>query len=358
MTSRSHTIGNSHMMKGASQSGKRSVLGFYYPGELMKVDEMDRCWVLGNFMECRYGIEIGCLNSGAMKRFKNAEAAFQALKFWGHADEFTGLTGAQAFTLKRNLEQLRVQPDFTYGGWGSNWNAMLQVLRAKFTQNPDLAAHLLATGDAILLEHNSVTGRDRVWSNNNDGEGTNWLGAALMLIRDELAYTSYHTRIIAQNTWRVNEGPTSPAWQIIVRSATQEIVRRLTCFLAASSVGSHAHPPSVGSHARQQLVGSHAHPPSVGSHARQSSVGSHVRSPLVGSRTRASSSSSYVRPPTRSAGGKCICEQLGCNQPTWDGKPGYCSHTCRAQCARPGCNQKTWDGKPGGFCSRTCRDTP
>lgn len=59
---------------------------------------------------------------------------------------------------------------------------MLTLLRAKFTR-PDLARHLLATGDATLIEGNWWG--DRFWGV-CDGEGENHLGRLLMQVRDEL----------------------------------------------------------------------------------------------------------------------------------------------------------------------------
>lgn len=54
---------------------------------------------------------------------------------------------------------------------------MSLLLRAKFTQHPDLAAMLLATGDAELIEGN--TWGDRFWGVCR-GEGENHLGKLLM----------------------------------------------------------------------------------------------------------------------------------------------------------------------------------
>ena len=63
---------------------------------------------------------------------------------------------------------------------------MWAVLEAKFCRGSEMATALLRTRDAFLLEHNSIQGRDNVWSDNADGEGTNWLGMQLMLLRDNL----------------------------------------------------------------------------------------------------------------------------------------------------------------------------
>ena len=85
--------------------------------------------------------------------FQNAEAAFQACKFWSRAHEFSSLSGEEAFRKKKQLGA----PDFTYGGFGSNWRAMRAVLETKFSGGSELAGLLLGTGAAFLLEHNEVS---------------------------------------------------------------------------------------------------------------------------------------------------------------------------------------------------------
>ena len=60
---------------------------------------------------------------------------------------------------------------------------MLQALRMKFSQNPEIAEELLATGDAILIEH---TQNDAYWADGGDGSGKNKLGLLLMQVREEL----------------------------------------------------------------------------------------------------------------------------------------------------------------------------
>lgn len=60
---------------------------------------------------------------------------------------------------------------------------MLQALRMKFSQHPEIAKELLATGDAIIIEH---TRNDAYWADGGDGSGKNKLGLLLMHVRDEL----------------------------------------------------------------------------------------------------------------------------------------------------------------------------
>ncbi|CAJ1401938.1 unnamed protein product [Effrenium voratum] len=122
-------------------------------------------------------------------------------KFWERKKLFQNASGAEAFRTKRQLQGMEA---FSYAGHGSNWAAMRHVLTRKF-QDPELCEGLLATGDALLLEHNPVPNRDCIWSDNSDGSGKNWLGLQLMLLRDELSGAS---------VWRLWLEPGRPAvWQ-------------------------------------------------------------------------------------------------------------------------------------------------
>ena len=60
---------------------------------------------------------------------------------------------------------------------------MHQALRMKFSQNPEIARELLATGDASIIEH---TRNDAYWADGGDGSGKNKLGLLLMQVREEL----------------------------------------------------------------------------------------------------------------------------------------------------------------------------
>lgn len=74
------------------------------------------------------------------------------------------------------------------GDWTAHRDeVMLAALCAKFTQHTDLAAMLLATGQASLVEH---TTNDRYWGDGGDGSGRNRLGELLMQVRAEVAAAS------------------------------------------------------------------------------------------------------------------------------------------------------------------------
>ena len=60
---------------------------------------------------------------------------------------------------------------------------MRRAVLAKFTQHADLRDALLATGDALLVEH---TRNDSYWGDGGDGRGRNMLGRILVGVREEL----------------------------------------------------------------------------------------------------------------------------------------------------------------------------
>ncbi len=66
-------------------------------------------------------------------------------------------------------------------------DVMLEGLRAKFGQHPDLADRLLSSGDRVLVEH---TRDDTYWGDGGDGTGKNQLGHLLMQVREELRRTA------------------------------------------------------------------------------------------------------------------------------------------------------------------------
>jgi predicted NAD-dependent protein-ADP-ribosyltransferase YbiA (DUF1768 family) len=150
---------------------------FYYPDYDTPWDVVFQSRFLANFYPCNFKLTINNISAN----FFNAEAAFQATKWWNNnADRIkleNAKTGTEAFNVKKNLSN----PDYSYAGLGRDM-AMKEVLLQKFS-DPYLQKALLLTEDAYLLEHNEKKGRDSYWSDDNDGSGNNMLGKTLMSVR-------------------------------------------------------------------------------------------------------------------------------------------------------------------------------
>lgn len=137
--------------------------------EVQKMQFRQQYAFLSNFYTCR--ITIGSLV------YTNAEAAFQAQKNTDYAHQFVNLTGAQAKRLGRKIP-------IDIRDWNQRRNqVMLNVIRAKFSQNPRLAK-LLAQVDAPIVEEN--TWGDTYWGVCR-GKGYNHLGKILEQMKSELA---------------------------------------------------------------------------------------------------------------------------------------------------------------------------
>ena len=123
-------------------------------------------WFLSNMYPCRifFGEVYQC-----------AEAAFQAMKCVD-PNERLAFCSMDGKTAKRFGRQVKLRSD-----WDQiKDNVMLEVLKAKFLQNPELLKKLKRT-TGIIKEDN--TWGDTYWGVCN-GKGANKLGELLMIIRD------------------------------------------------------------------------------------------------------------------------------------------------------------------------------
>jgi len=214
------------------------VIGFCRAGPAESWDAICGSGFLSNAWELgQDGLLITTKGSDAARPFSNAESAYQALALWDRAESFRSLGALQAQQLARELAG---RQDATFAGHGGSWQAMLAVLRAKFLPGSPCAEALRQTGDAFLLEHDGEQRLDRVYS----GDGTNWLGLQLMLLRDELKEMGSPRGLSSGNlgaTWTdfarencmidLKTGAQHPSggdsWQGAVRSATSVLLLRL-----------------------------------------------------------------------------------------------------------------------------------
>lgn len=115
--------------------------------------------------------------------YRNSEAAFQAQKDISRASEFTNLSPLSAKRLGRSV---KLRPD-----WEEiKYFVMIDVLRAKFSQNEELKNILLNTGNEEIIE-DTTSWHDNTWGSCECARcykkaGLNLLGNALMEVRSEL----------------------------------------------------------------------------------------------------------------------------------------------------------------------------
>jgi ribA/ribD-fused uncharacterized protein len=115
------------------------------------------------------------------KTWRTSEHYFQAQKFAGteHEEE---LRMVESPMVVARMGRSRKRP------LRKDWDAvkddiMREAVMAKFTQNKELKALLLSTGDTTLVEH---TANDSYWADGGDGTGKNMLGIILMEVREKL----------------------------------------------------------------------------------------------------------------------------------------------------------------------------
>lgn len=116
------------------------------------------------------------------KQWLTTEHYFQAQKFPGNEAYQEKIRLEKSPMVAARLGRSRAQP--IRADWEQVKDELMKTaLLAKFTQNKDILAILLSTGDAQLVEH---TKNDRYWGDGGDGSGKNKLGLLLMEVREEL----------------------------------------------------------------------------------------------------------------------------------------------------------------------------
>jgi len=136
----------------------------------------------------RTGDEYGCFSNFAAypveirgQVWPTSEHFFQAQKFAGsqHEEAIRSVKSPMiAARIGRNRSK-PIRPDWEQ----VKDDIMREAVRSKFSQHRDLREILLATGDALIVEH---TKNDSYWGDGGDGSGRNMLGRILAEVRAEL----------------------------------------------------------------------------------------------------------------------------------------------------------------------------
>jgi hypothetical protein len=143
--------------------------------------------------------------------------------------------------------------DLTYGGWGSNFAAMMPLLYNKFIAHASGATKfnylykdvLRSQPAAFLLEFNAKVGRDTNWSNNGlqvshggkwkaGADGKNWLGLQSMIIRD----IALGNADVIDGQWWQKPGTAIPLKKVKTGSWTHFLINDLGLDVATGKFGS------------------------------------------------------------------------------------------------------------------------
>jgi len=108
-------------------------------------------------------------------KYKSAEHYYQAAKFDDSHIKNLIMNAVSPYEARKLGNH--------YPNLGVTDQIMLNALRAKFNQHPDLRKLLKSTGSRQLVEH---TFNDAYWGDAGDGSGQNKLGKLLMQVRNEL----------------------------------------------------------------------------------------------------------------------------------------------------------------------------
>lgn len=124
--------------------------------------------------------------------WKTSEHFYQAAKFYGnphwiHRICEAGTPAAAKRMGRANSSSIKVRYDWDI----VRIQAMEVAIYSKFSQNEDIKQHLMATGNAKLIE-NSPT--DYFWGCGADKTGVNKLGELLMKLRDQFTMEAVNQR--------------------------------------------------------------------------------------------------------------------------------------------------------------------
>lgn len=141
-------------------------------------------------------LEVVHRKNGTKCTFRNAVAAYLAMRFWPERHSFKCLDGLEAIERSKSCQK-SMGGDILESGYPDPWQAQLAVLRGKFRVEY-MAKALLNTQDAFLL--NVSSNSLLPWFEAHNPRMPNVLGLQLMCVRDELLQQGGVTS--TRNQWK------------------------------------------------------------------------------------------------------------------------------------------------------------
>jgi N-glycosidase YbiA len=116
------------------------------------------------------------------ERWQTVEHFFQAKKFEGVPEVVKAIRRARSPAAAKKIAKINSR--LRRGDWEEvRQQVMRSAIRAKFQQHPELAAKLLATDHAEIVE---LAPDDDFWGTGTDGQGRNRMGRLLMELRGRI----------------------------------------------------------------------------------------------------------------------------------------------------------------------------
>jgi ribA/ribD-fused uncharacterized protein len=116
---------------------------------------------------------------------KSSEHIYQAAKFTNNKSYATKILKCYTPHLAAKLGR-----DKSIPGYDKNWeikkfDIMVSIIQVKYKFCQEFREELLSSGTKILIENTNLSSnKDAVWGCGKDGRGQNYLGLALMIVRD------------------------------------------------------------------------------------------------------------------------------------------------------------------------------
>lgn len=201
------------------------VIAFSSNGKTTEWDRYCETPFLSNIYESEFYVNPNFVCPTIKGMFLTVEGAYQASKLncYNFVNQYRNANVIQIQYLK-HAHQWLIDP--TLKNDDIKWLTMLLIIRSKFSRT-ELYVKLLETHDWFIINHSRLSKMSSIWSDNNNGDGYNWLGLILMFVREEireklkLEPTKWKT--IIENNVDLKTGVFTEVWSNYVKSVAVNV---------------------------------------------------------------------------------------------------------------------------------------